>query len=124
MFKKDEGLLLENCKLERTSRSSDFGVEEFVQFYPYLPHFIDLSIDIMTGIRLAVGRAIVGMVVAEMFTAMTGLGGAIVYYSNAFATDKLFVVIILLALLGVALTEGVKFLEVRLAPWKETERAS
>jgi ABC-type nitrate/sulfonate/bicarbonate transport system permease component len=34
------------------------------------------------------------------------------------------VVIILLALLGVALTEGVKFLEVRLAPWKETERAN
>jgi NitT/TauT family transport system permease protein len=55
---------------------------------------------------------------------MTGLGGAIVYYSNAFATDKLFVVIILLALLGVALTESVKFLEVRLAPWKETERAN
>ena len=55
---------------------------------------------------------------------MTGLGGAIVYYSNAFATDKLFVVIILLALLGVALTEGVKFLEMRLAPWKETERAN
>jgi NitT/TauT family transport system permease protein len=79
---------------------------------------------IMAGIRLAVGRAVVGMVVAEMFTAMTGLGGAIVYYSNAFATDKLFVVIILLALLGVALTEAVKFLEVRLAPWKETERAN
>jgi NitT/TauT family transport system permease protein len=79
---------------------------------------------VMTGIRLAVGRAVVGMVVAEMFTAMTGLGGAIVYYSNAFATDKLFVVIILLALVGVALTEGVKFLEVRLAPWKETERAN
>jgi ABC-type nitrate/sulfonate/bicarbonate transport system ATPase subunit/ABC-type nitrate/sulfonate/bicarbonate transport system permease component len=79
---------------------------------------------IMAGIRLAVGRAVVGMVVAEMFTAMTGLGGAIVYYSNAFATDKLFVVIILLALLGVALTESVKFLEVRLAPWKETERAN
>jgi len=78
---------------------------------------------IMTGIRLAVGRAIVGMVVAEMFTALTGLGGSIVYFGNTFATDKLFVVIILLALLGVALTEGVKFLEVRLAPWKETERA-
>ncbi|HEX2565959.1 MAG TPA: ATP-binding cassette domain-containing protein [Burkholderiales bacterium] len=78
---------------------------------------------IMTGIRLAVGRAVVGMVVAEMFTALTGLGGSIVYFGNTFATDKLFVVIILLALLGVALTEGVKFLEVRLAPWKETERA-
>ena len=52
------------------------------------------------------------------------LGGSIVYYSNAFATDKLFVVIILLALLGVGLTESVKLLEVRFAPWKQTERAN
>jgi ABC-type nitrate/sulfonate/bicarbonate transport system ATPase subunit/ABC-type nitrate/sulfonate/bicarbonate transport system permease component len=79
---------------------------------------------IMAGIRLAVGRAVVGMVVAEMFTAMSGMGGAIVYYGNAFATDKLFVVIILLALLGVGLTGAAKFLEVKLAPWKQTERAN
>ena len=52
LFKNKEDLLLENCKLERTSRRTDFGKEDFVQFYPYLPHFIDLSIDIMTGIRL------------------------------------------------------------------------
>lgn len=79
---------------------------------------------IMTGIRLAMGRAIVGMVVAEMFTAVAGLGGAIVVYGNAFATDKLFVIIIVLALLGVTLTESIRWLEKRLAPWKETERAS
>jgi ABC-type nitrate/sulfonate/bicarbonate transport system permease component len=79
---------------------------------------------IMTGIRLSMGRAVVGMVVAEMFTAVSGLGGAIVYYGNAFATAKLFVVIIVLALLGVTLTEVVRFAEQRLAPWKETERAN
>jgi len=79
---------------------------------------------IMTGIRLSVGRAVVGMVVAEMFTAVAGLGGAIVTYGNAFATNKLFVVIILLALLGVGLSELVRILERRLAAWKETERAS
>ena len=79
---------------------------------------------IMTGIRLAMPRAVVGMVVAELFTAVTGLGGAIVTYGNAFATDKLFVIIIVLALLGVSLTESLRFLERRLAPWKETERAS
>lgn len=78
---------------------------------------------IATGIRLAMGRAVVAMVVAEMFTAVVGLGGAIVNYGNAFATDKLFVVIIVLALLGVSLTESVRWVERRLAPWKETERA-
>jgi ABC-type nitrate/sulfonate/bicarbonate transport system permease component len=79
---------------------------------------------IMTGIRLATGRAIVGMVVGEMFTAVSGLGGAIVIYGNSFATDKLFVIIVILALLGVGLTELVRYLEHRLAPWKETERAN
>ena len=79
---------------------------------------------IMTGIRLSMGRAVVGMVVAEMFTAVSGLGGAIVYYGNAFATAKLFVVIIVLALLGVSLTEVVRYAERRLTLWKETERAN
>jgi NitT/TauT family transport system permease protein len=78
---------------------------------------------IATGIRLAMGRAVVAMVVAEMFTAVSGLGGAIVNYGNAFATAKLFVVIIVLALMGVSLTEAVRWIERRIAPWKETERA-
>lgn len=79
---------------------------------------------IATGIRLAIGRAVVSMVVAEMFTALSGLGGAIVVYGNAFATDRLFVIIIVLAVLGVLLTEAVRLVESRLAVWKETERAS
>jgi hypothetical protein len=45
--------LLQNVRLERSSsRPTDFDEEQFVQFYPYLPHLIDLSIDVMTGIRL------------------------------------------------------------------------
>jgi NitT/TauT family transport system permease protein len=78
---------------------------------------------IMTGIRLAMGRAVVAMVVAEMLATIGGLGASIQRYTVAFATDKLFVVIIALALMGVALTELVRFLERRLTPWKETERA-
>jgi ABC-type nitrate/sulfonate/bicarbonate transport system permease component len=78
---------------------------------------------IMTGIRLAMGRAVVGMVVAEMFVASTGLGSSIQRYGAAFATDKFFVVLIVLALLGVGLTEFVRALERWLTPWKETERA-
>jgi ABC-type nitrate/sulfonate/bicarbonate transport system permease component len=79
---------------------------------------------IMTGIRLAVGRGIVGMVVAEMFTATDGLGGAIISYGNAYATDKLFVIIAVLALFGVTLTEAVKYMESHFAQWKMTERAN
>lgn len=78
---------------------------------------------VMGGIRLGVGRAVVGMVVAEMFTSIAGLGGLIVTYGNRFQTDRLFVIIICLALMGVATTEGLKRMESRLARWKTTERA-
>ena len=78
---------------------------------------------IMAGIRLAVGRALIGIITAEMFTAVTGLGALLIRYSSALATDKFFVPVIFLALLGVILSSAVEKLQKRLAPWKETERA-
>jgi NitT/TauT family transport system permease protein len=78
---------------------------------------------IMAGIRLAVGRALIGIITAEMFAAVTGLGALLIRYSSALATDKFFVPVIFLALLGVLLTHAVEILEKRLAPWKETDRA-
>jgi NitT/TauT family transport system permease protein len=78
---------------------------------------------IMAGVRLAVGRALIGIITAEMFAAVTGLGALLVRYSSALATDKFFVPVIFLALLGVILTRAVEYLEKRFAPWKETERA-
>lgn len=78
---------------------------------------------IMAGVRLAVGRALIGIITAEMFTAVTGMGALLVRYSSALATDKFFVPVILLALLGVALSGIVEKLQKKLAPWKETERA-
>jgi len=78
---------------------------------------------IMAGVRLAVGRALIGIITAEMFTAVTGMGALLIRYSSAFATDKFFVPVIFLALLGVLLSVAVEALQKRLAPWKETERA-
>lgn len=78
---------------------------------------------IMAGVRLAVGRALIGIITAEMFTAVTGMGALLIRYSSAFATDKFFVPVIFLALLGVILSGVVEALQRRLAPWKETERA-
>jgi NitT/TauT family transport system permease protein len=77
---------------------------------------------IMAGVRLAVGLAIIGMIVAEFFTAITGLGGLIVFYANAFATAKLFVPIIVIGLLGVVLTEIVMYVERKLSRWRTSER--
>src|ERR1051325_3502509 len=63
---------------------------------------------IMAGVRLAVGRALIGIITAEMFAAVTGLGALLIRYSSALATDKFFVPVIFLALLGVILTRAVE----------------
>ncbi len=78
---------------------------------------------IMSGVRIAVGRGIVGMIVAELFTAITGLGAMLSLYGNIFETAKMFVVIIVLAILGVSLIHAAQMLERKMARWKETERA-
>jgi hypothetical protein len=44
--------LMQNVRLELCSRRTEFDEDQFVRFYPYLPHLIDLSIDIMAGIRM------------------------------------------------------------------------
>ena len=77
---------------------------------------------IMTGIRLAVGLSIIGLVVAEFFTAISGLGGLITNYANVFATAKVFVPIIVIAVLGVGMTEAVLWIERRLSAWRVLER--
>jgi ABC-type nitrate/sulfonate/bicarbonate transport system permease component len=77
----------------------------------------------MAGVRIAVGRALVGMIIAELFTAITGLGAMLSLYGNIFETAKMFVVIVVLACLGVVLIRTSQWLERRLANWKESERA-
>ena len=42
-------------RLERTTRRTEISEDDFVQFYPYPPHYIDLCIGIMSGIRLQPG---------------------------------------------------------------------
>jgi hypothetical protein len=52
LFRDRGASLIQNVKLERCSRRTEFDEDQFVRFYPYLPHLIDLSIDIVAGIRL------------------------------------------------------------------------
>lgn len=55
LFEERSPMLKTHAQLERTARQGPISADEFVQFYPYLPHFIDLSIDIVSGIRLEAG---------------------------------------------------------------------
>jgi ABC-type nitrate/sulfonate/bicarbonate transport system permease component len=73
---------------------------------------------IMAGIRLAVGRAVVAMVIAEFFTSISGLGAIIINSANNFDTATMFVPIIVLMVLAIGLNALIGFIERRVAPWQ------
>jgi NitT/TauT family transport system permease protein len=77
---------------------------------------------IMAGLRLGIGRAIIGMVTAEFFTAISGLGGLVVKYGNQFRTDEMLVPVLILMALGIVLTATLQRAEQWIAPWKTNDR--
>ncbi len=73
---------------------------------------------IMAGIRLAVGRAVVGMVIAEFFTTISGLGAVIINSANNFDTATMFVPIIVLMVMAIGLNSLIGVVERKVAPWQ------
>jgi ABC-type nitrate/sulfonate/bicarbonate transport system permease component len=92
----------------RASRREVFGRIDLPGSLPY----------IFTGLRLALARALVGIVVADLFGAQAGLGYLILTSSQLFQTGRVFVGVIVLAALGVAFTWGLRALQKRLTPWQ------
>lgn len=74
---------------------------------------------IVSGLRLGLGRALIGIVVGELVGASAGLGYLISVSAQTFDTASLFVGVTLLAMVGVIGNEGLKYLEHRIAPWRE-----
>jgi ABC-type nitrate/sulfonate/bicarbonate transport system permease component len=73
----------------------------------------------MTGVRQAIGRALVGMVAAEFFLSSTGVGQVIMTASQNFDTGAVFAVILIISLLGVALMRLGRAIENRFARWRQ-----
>jgi sulfonate transport system permease protein len=72
---------------------------------------------IVTGLRLALGRALIGMVLADLYTAISGIGYLIVRTASTYQVDKMFVPIVTLGLLGVTFTGLLRLAERYVAPW-------
>jgi NitT/TauT family transport system permease protein len=72
---------------------------------------------IVTGLRLAVGRGLIGMVLADQYTAISGIGYLIVRTAATYQVDKMFVPIVTLGIIGITLTALLRVLERRVAPW-------
>jgi NitT/TauT family transport system permease protein len=77
---------------------------------------------IIAGVRLAIGRGLIGMIIAEFYTTISGLGFMITRYANVFEMDKTFVPVIVLMVLGVSLTSLLKWVGRRIAPWSSANR--
>ncbi len=72
---------------------------------------------ILAGVRLAVGRAIVSVVVGELFGSRAGLGFMVSQASEVFNMPRLFAAVVILALVGMVLTGVARALERILQPW-------
>jgi NitT/TauT family transport system permease protein len=73
---------------------------------------------IVAGARIAVGRALIGVLVAEFFAASEGIGYAIARFGDLFALDKMFACILVIMVIAVALTEGIRWAERVAFPWR------
>ncbi len=72
---------------------------------------------IIAGLRLAVGRGLIGMVLADLYTAISGIGYLIVRSASTYQVDRMFVPIVTLGLLGILFTTVVTWVERRVVPW-------
>jgi NitT/TauT family transport system permease protein len=74
---------------------------------------------ILTGIRIATGRALVGVIVAEELAANEGIGHYIELYGAFLNTSRVMLGVVLLGLFGVIMGEGVRRIEKRYEVWRQ-----
>lgn len=102
----------EMIEVARSFRSGEWALWREVMLPYTLPYT-------MTGVRQAIGRALVGMIAAEFFLSSTGLGQLIMSASQNFDTGGVFASILIIGLIGVGLMRlGLK-IEQHFARWRQ-----
>jgi NitT/TauT family transport system permease protein len=99
-------------ELAKSLRLSRWETTYKIRFPGALPYII-------TGMRLGVGRALLGVIVAELMAANAGLGYLLRDSSETWDSPKLFVTVTLLAVIGLVSFNLIKRLEQRIAPWRQ-----
>lgn len=108
------GVRTTDARFLRVARS--FGSSEPQLFWTIiLPSAVPF---LLTGLRLGIGRAMVGIVVGELYAATAGVGFMITVAGATFQTDKVFVGVVLIALAGLLMVEGLTRLERRVDTWR------
>ncbi len=101
----------EMIEVAKSFRSSEWALWREVM----LPYTLPFA---MTGVRQAIGRALVGMIAAEFFLSATGLGQLIMGASQNFDTGGVFASILVIALIGVGLMRVGLKIENHFARWR------
>jgi len=99
-------------ELAKSLRLSRWETTYKIRFPGALPYII-------TGMRLGVGRALLGVIVAELMAANAGLGYLLRDSSETWDSPKLFVTVTLLAVIGLVSFNLIKRLEQKIAPWRQ-----
>src|SRR5579862_1520791 len=106
----------ELLEVARSYRSSEWALWREVMLPYTLPYA-------MTGVRQAIGRALVGMIAAEFFLSSTGLGQLIMSASQNFDTGGVFASIFVIALIGIGLMRLGLVIERHFARWRPSSMA-
>jgi sulfonate transport system permease protein len=73
---------------------------------------------IMAGIRLGLGRAIVGLIAGEMYVSLGGIGRMIQVYSSAARSSEIIVLVVVIAVFGYACVALLRSVENRMGTWQ------
>lgn len=76
---------------------------------------------VIAGMRIGAAIGLINTVVAELYTAVRGLGGLLAVFGNTFRMAEYFVVVLTLALIGVVVTEALRHVEARLSRWRRLD---
>jgi len=76
---------------------------------------------ILAGMRIGAALALINTVVAELYTAVGGLGGLLAIYGNTFRMAPYFVVVFLLGVVGLVTMQSIKFIERRVTRGRSVE---
>lgn len=104
-----------HLNIARTFRASEMQILRTIVVPTTLPF-------ILTGLRLGVGRALIGIVVAEIYAASAGVGYLIVVAGSTFQTDRLFVGIAILSGFGIVSNSFFSWAERRTSRWRPSAR--
>ena len=102
----------ELIEVAHSFRSNEWALWREVMLPYTLPYM-------MTGVRQAIGRALVGMIAAEFFLSSTGLGQLIMGASQNFDTGGVFASIFVIGLIGVGLMRIGLMIERHFARWRQ-----